>query len=217
MCKIKSTATCSDVRPRFHRQPPTFRYEHHFPQGQCASKSVQSLEATILDPQVLIGGYPSSSIPSTSLLHLSTSFHILLHPSASFHILVLIHHLKPSDTNTPFVQPIGIWRKSVSAFQNLFKAWKNHSRPPDFWLVLSFSPISARRTTWKYYMEGTKSAMHIWCTLFDRQLLGKKGGQTPYPIYKFVREIKFPQSTNPRGDYFLNTNALARQWHREFF
>ena len=34
--------------------------------------------------------------------------------------------------------------------------------------------------------------------------------------YRFVREIKFPQSTNPRGDYFLKTNALARQWHREF-
>ena len=123
--KIKSTATCSDVRPRFHRQPPSFRYEqHHFPQGQHASKSVQSLEATILDPQVLIGGQQRTNlaIPSTSLLHPfyipSTSFYILPHPATSFCILSHSCSHPPSQT----FRYQHTFCPTNSAFQNLFKA-----------------------------------------------------------------------------------------------
>ena len=117
--------------------------QHHLPQGHCVSKSVQSLEATILDPQVQIGDQqrPRLAILFHPFYIPSTSFYILLHPAASFCILVLIHHLKPLDANTPGVQPRHLLEENRGPtpsspgslrFKICSKLGSNHSRPPNF-------------------------------------------------------------------------------------
>ena len=179
---------------------------HHFPQGQSVSKSVQSLQATILD-QVLTGGQqrPNLAVPYTSFyIHPSTSSkHPCVHPPSQ-----TFRYQHSSCPTKAFGGKQ--WSNSfsrVSAFENMLKAC-NHSSPPTIeWCLVLLRFLPAGQPEFFAWNK-----QRVPCT--DRQTAFWEQRRTKAFSKKNVREIKIPQSANPRGDSVLKTNDPAR---REFF